>query len=313
MWPVAAMRESGRATLGRAPVSETPAAASAPAPGASPEAPTARGRAIRPLPVEQSNPTYGPSYWALGVLAASPALLCGLVFLVPGLRLPRVPRLELSVLLGVLVVVLVLANVVAHQLDYPAWSQPLVTMLPVVGLYLPAALLHGQAVALANGDPDPVVAAPALVSWLLLALSAMLTVIWGLVVGRHAPSYLGTALAPLPVLLAWAVALAADFREEVVVPALASAFALLALAAFVAWVVPDAQRPFVPLLAVGVQLAAFWVLRLPWPAFQGAVRVVIGLDLALFAALVLLVGLAPVAASWMRRAGWPEIQRLLGR
>jgi hypothetical protein len=29
--------------------------------------------------------------------------------------------------------------------------------------------------------------------------------------------------------------------------------------------------------------------------------------------LVLLVGLAPVAAFWMRRAGWPELQRLLGR
>src|SRR5919202_861329 len=196
MWLVAAMREPGRATMGRAPVSETPATASAPAREASPDAPTARGRVIRPQPVEQSNPTYGATYWALGALAASPALLCGLVFLVPDLRLPRVPRLDLNVLLGVLVLVLALANVVAHQLDYPAWSQPLATMLPVAGLFLPAAMLHGQAVTLANGDPDPVVAAPALVSWLLLALAAMLTVIWGLIVGRHAPSYRGPSPAP---------------------------------------------------------------------------------------------------------------------
>ena len=206
-----------------------------------------------------------------------------------------------------------MGNVFAHHLDHPAWTQPLATALPVVGLYLPAAVLHGQTVGRANGDPDPVVAAPALITWLLLAMAATLTVAWGLVAGRHAPSFCGTALAPLPVVLAWTLALATDFREEVVVPALATGFALLAFATFIAWVVPARHRPFVPLLAIGAQLGAFWLLRLPWPTFEGAVRVVVGLDLGLFAVLVLLVGLAPVAAAWMRRAGWPEIQRLLGR
>jgi hypothetical protein len=272
--------------------------------------PATRSPASR-APIETSNPTFGPAYWVLGALAALPSLLCALAFLLPRARASWLPPIGSGTLLGLLLAGLALLAAGIHRLDYPAWSQPLVTTLPTVGLYLPAAVLHGQTAARVNNDPDPIVALPLLATWLLLVAAAVVTLAVGLLVGRHAPSFCGSSLAPLPVVLAWMLVLTPDFREEVVTAALASAFALLALTTFVAWVVPADYRPLVPLAAIGLQFGAFWELRLPWPAFGGAIRPVIWLDVLLFVGLVVAVGSAPYCAAWVRRAGWPELQRLL--
>lgn len=256
------------------------------------------------------NPTFGPDYWVLGLLAALPALLVSLVFLLRGVRLPRVPQLTTGPELAVLLLLLLAAALLAHVLDYPAWSQPVVVMAPTVALVLPAALLHGRALGQANGDPAPVVALGVLATWLLLLLGLALVVLTALVVGRHAPSFAGAGLAPLPLLVSWTIVLAPSFHETVVAAALASAFGLAALATFIAWVVPAAQRPFVPLLAAGVQFGVFGFARLGWPPITGAARPVLWLDALLFVALVVCVGVAPVLAAWVRQAGWPELRRL---
>lgn len=258
------------------------------------------------------NPTFGPAYWVLGLLAALPSLLMSLVFLLHGVRLPRVPSLATGPELAVLLVLLLGLALLAHVLDYPAWSQPAVVMLPTVALALPAALLHGEALGQANGDPDPVVALGVLAAWLLLLLTLALVVLTALIVGRHAPSFAGAGLTPLPLLLSWTIVLAPSFHETVVAAALASAFGLAALATFVAWVVPAAQRPFVPLLAAGVQFGVFGFARLGWPPVTGAARPVLWLDASLFVVLVVCVGVAPVLAAWVRQAGWPELRRLFG-
>lgn len=270
-----------------------------------------RAAPARP-PAAAANPTFGLHYWALGLLAAVPALLAALVFLLRDERLPRGPHVSLGPLLGALLVALVAATVVVHFLDYPAWSQPLVGLLPALGLFLPAAVLHGEILAQINGDPDPVVAVPLLATWLLLAAGAIVAAAAVVVVARHAPSFAGTALLPPPILLAWALVLTPRFTEEAVARGLGAACALVAAATFVAWVAPAAWRPFAPLAALALQFAAFWALGLRWPAFAGAVRPVIGLDVALFVALVLAIALAPLWAAWMRREGWADLRRLFG-
>jgi hypothetical protein len=184
--------------------------------------PTTRLPAAR-APIETSNPTFGPAYWVLGALAALPSLLCALAFLLPRARAAWLPSIGSGTLLGLLLAGLALLAAGIRRLDYPAWSQPLVTTLPAVGLFLPAAMLHGQTAARVNNDPDPIVALPLLAIWLLLVAAAVVTLTVGLLVGRHAPSFCGSSLAPLPVVLAWTLVLTPDFREEVVTAALASA------------------------------------------------------------------------------------------
>ncbi|HEX5501848.1 MAG TPA: hypothetical protein VFW96_04465 [Thermomicrobiales bacterium] len=263
-------------------------------------------------PAAEANPTFGLHYWALGLLAATPALLTALVFLLRDARLPRGLHVPLGPLLGALLVALVAATVAAHYLDYPAWSQPLVGLLPALGLFLPAAVLHGEVAARVEGDPDLVVAAPLLATWLLLVAGAIVAAAAVAVVARHAPSFAGTALLPPPILLAWALLLTPRFTEEAVARGLGAAFALIAVATFVAWIAPAAWRPFVPLAALGLQFAAFWALGLRWPAFGGATRPAVALDVALFVALVLAVALAPLWAAWVRREGWADLRRLFG-
>lgn len=277
-----------------------------------------RSRRVRPIegtPVRRAegsgNPTFGPAYWSLGLGAATPALLGALALLSAGARLPLLPRLPAGMVLGLLLGALALGVVVVHRLDYPAWSHPGVALVPALGLFLPVAVWHGQVVVRINGDPDPVVVVPLAITWLLLVAAALVTAIVALIVGRQAPSFSGIAVLPLPLILAWTLVLVPGFREERVIGALASACMLLAWATFIAWIVPTGRRPLVPLVAIGLQFATFWALRLRPPTFGGALRPIIWLDLVLYVVLVALVGLAPACAGWVRRAGWPEIRRLL--
>lgn len=277
-----------------------------------------RGPAARPVSgaprhaqPTTSNLTFGVDYWILGLLAASPALISTLGFLLVEVRLPRVVPFSLGGVLGVLIVGLALVTLFVRFLDYPAWSQPAVVLLPIYGLFLPAVVLHGQVLTQANGDPDPIVAVPVVVTWALMTIAAIVAVAVAVTVGRYAPSYSGTALVPLPVILAWVVVLMPSFTEERLARALASSLALAACTAVAAWVLPSSRRPLAPLVAIGAQLALFWWLGLGWPGFGGAVELIVLLDVALYVLLIVLIGLAPPCASWMRRAGWPELQRLL--
>ena len=129
-----------------------------------------------------------------------------------------------------------------------------------------------------------------------------------LVLGRHAPSFSGLAILPLPLIQAWLLILAPPFRERTILAAVGSALALTALATFTAWVVPTKQRPYVPLAAIAAQFGIFWLQRFGWPTFNGALRWIIGLDIVLYVALIALVASAPSLASWVRRAAWPVVR-----
>lgn len=270
-------------------------------------------RAVEPTTEEEHdrNPTFGPAYWTLGIAAGLPALVSALGLLATATSALAAARPSVGLILGLLLVALALGTLLAHRLDYPAWTHPGVALLPTFGLFLPVVALHGQLAARVNGHPDAFVAVPVAITALLLAATAVVTVVIAFVVGRHAPSFSGVALLPLPLILAWAVLLTPTFREELLVRALISVLALVACATVVAWVVPARYRPLVPVVAVAVQIGVFRWLRLGWPAFGGALRPIVALDLALCVALVLLIAVAPLCAGWMRRAGWPEIQRLL--
>jgi hypothetical protein len=87
---------------------------------------------------------------------------------------------------------------------------------------------------------------------------------------------------------------------------------LAALATFAAWVVPTKQRQYVPLLAIAAQIAIFWLQRFVWPPFNGVVRPIVALDIALSIAMLLLVAFAPLLAAWMRRSAWPVLHDHLG-
>ena len=302
------MARGGRVAMGRRSVLEVEAVEDA------------RGRAARrpveavaapPLAADGSNPTFGLAYWPLGLLAAGPALLGALGFLIVVLRPPQARGASFGIVLGVLIAALALGAIVAHLLDYPAWIAPGVTLLPVYALFLPAAVLHGQWGARVNGDPDPIVAVPFAATWALLAAAAIVTVAVAFAAGRHAPSFSGSALLPLPLLLAWTLVLAPAFDEGRVARAVVATLALTACATLVAWLAPAPLRPLAPLAAIAAQFALFWWLRLGWPAFGGAIAPIVWLDLALFLLLVVLIGLAPPCAAWVRRAGWPAAHRLL--
>lgn len=256
---------------------------------------------------EVANPTFGAEHWPLGLLAALPAFVCALGFLLCTVNVPRLPRVPVSLVLGILLVMLGLGALAAHQVNYPAWTQPGVALLPILSLFLPAAVWHGQIVTLIDGDPDPVVVVPLAITALLLAAALLVTAAVVATIGRYAPSFSGTALLPLPLLAAWTFALAPPFRELVVIRGYASALALAAGATFIAWVTPHQRRGLVPLVAIGVQFLLFLLLHLGWPGFAGALRLVIAFDIIIFVAAVILVGIAPLFTSWMRRQGWPAL------
>lgn len=269
----------------------------------SPRAPLSRGRA---------NPTFGPEYWALGLAAALPALLAALTLLACAGFLPLIPRLPTGLGLGLLLLPLGAGAIAAHAAGYPAWSHPGVALIPTLLLFIPIAVLRGQIVARINGDPDRLVAVPLAICWLLL-LAATVAIVGGVVtIGRHAPSFSGLALLPLPLALAWVVILAPPFRERAVTGALGTALALAALATFAAWIAPTALRPFVPLAAVAAQLGIFWLQRIAWPAFGGALRPLIALDIALFVGLLLAILFAPLLATWVARTAWPALEQRFG-
>lgn len=276
-----------------------------------PGAPAGTARPARFAP-PASNPTFGVDYWVLGLLAASPALLGVVGFLLSEARLPRLPRLSFGLILGVLIVALALVTLVVRFLRFPAWSQPGVTLLPVCGLFLPAAVLHGQVAARVNGDPDRILSVPFVVTWALLAAAAIVTAAVAFLVGQYAPSFSGSALLPLPLLLAWVLVLLPSYSEPRVIRAAASSLALAASATVLAWVAPARWRAYVPLAAIAAQFAVFWWLRLGWPRVGGVIAPLIALDLALYVLLVVLVGVAPLCAAWTRRAGWPALRRRLG-
>lgn len=263
-------------------------------------------------PDGSANPTFGIEYWGLGLAAVIPALLAALALLACAGALPLIPRLPVGMTLGGLLVLFALGALGAHVLDYPAWSQPGVVLLPILALFLPAAILRGQVLTQINGDTDLVVLAPLAISWLLMVAAAIVCVSVAVTIGRHAPSFSGLALLPLPLIQAWLLILAPPFREPAVITALGSALALTALGTFAAWVVPTKQRPYVPLIAIAAQFGIFWLQRFGWPTFNGVVRPIIALDIAFYIALLLVIATAPLLAAWMRRAGWPVLHDHLG-
>jgi hypothetical protein len=156
------------------------------------------------------------------------------------------------------------------------------------------------------------VAAPLVAIWLLLAAATLVCAVVAVVVGRHAPSFCGTALLPAPLMFSWLILLAPPFEEAGVLAALGSALALAALTTFLAWLLPTAWRPAAPAVAFVLQFAQFILLGIGWPSFGGALRPVIALDLALYLALVFLVLFAPFCATWLRNRGWSAAVRLVG-
>lgn len=258
------------------------------------------------------NPTFGTDFWILGLAAALPAILAALALLACAGTLPLIPRLPVGVLLGGLLVLLALGTLAAHLTDYPAWSHPGVVLIPILALFLPAAIIRGQVIVQINGDPDLVVVAPLAIAWLLMLAATIVSVGAAVTIGRHAPSFSGLALLPLPLIQAWLLILAPPFRERTVLVALGSALALTALATFAAWVVPLKQRPYVPLLAIAAQFGIFWLQRFGWPTFNGALRPIVALDIALYVGLIALVATAPLLATWMRRSAWPVLRELIG-
>ncbi|HEY8599646.1 MAG TPA: hypothetical protein VIL85_14505 [Thermomicrobiales bacterium] len=259
-----------------------------------------------------ANPTFGVEFWILGLAAALPTLLAASVLLACGGAVPLLPRLPVGITLGGLLIILALGTLAAHVADYPAWTHPGVVLIPILALFLPAAIIRGQVVTQINGDTDWVVVAPLGISWLLMLAATIVIAGVAVTIGRHAPSFSGLALLPVPLIQAWLLILAPPFQERLVLLALGSALVLTALATFAAWVVPTNQRPYVPLVAIGAQFGVFWLQRFGWPAFNGALRWVVALDIILYVALVALVAIAPLLAAWMRRAGWPTLRELIG-
>lgn len=271
------------------------------------------GTTRRAMPPDGAgNPTFGLDYWGLGLAATVPTLLVAVALLACAGALPLIPRLPVGILLGGLLVLFALGALGAHLLDYPAWSQPGVVLIPILALFLPAAIIRGQVLTQINGDTDLVVLAPLVISWLMMVAATIVCASVAVTIGRHAPSFSGLALLPLPLIQAWLLILAPPFREPTVIAALGSALALTALATFAAWVVPARQRPHMPLVAVAAQIAIFWLQRFGWPTFNGVVRPVVALDIAFYVVLLLLVATAPLLAAWMRRAAWPVLHDRLG-
>lgn len=271
------------------------------------------GRNRRATPPEGSTvPTFGVDHWGLGLAAIVPALLTAVALLACAGALPLVPRLPVGVVLGALLVLFALGTVAAHLLDYPAWSQPGVVLIPILALFLPAAIIRGQVLTQINGDTDLVVLAPLAISWLMMVAATIVCVGVAVTIGRHAPSFSGLALLPLPLIQAWLLILAPPFREPTVIAALGTALTLTALATFAAWVVPTRQRPYVPLVAIAAQFAIFWLQRFGWPIFNGVVRPIVALDIAFYIVLLIVIATAPLLASWMRRAAWPVLRDRLG-
>ncbi len=279
------------------------------------ETPAWRGRdgeavgAAAVAPETWRNPTFGMEYWRLGLAAALPSFLAALALLACAGFLPLLPRPPVGVMLGVLLTLLALGAVAAHATDYPAWTHPGVALIPTLALFLPFAVVRGQIVTRVNGDPDLPVVVPLAITWLLLLAATVTIVAVALAVGRHAPSFSGLALLPLPLVQAWLLILAPPFHERVVTGALGSALALVAFATFAAWVAPTRLRPYVPLAAIAAQFGIFWLQRFPWPTFNGALRPVIALDVALLVGLVGVVGIAPFLSSWARHSAWPTIRQ----
>lgn len=275
-------------------------------------APNTQRPSVRSQELERHNPTFGLDYWVLGLGASLPAFICAVVLLASAGILPRVPQLPLGLVLGGVLVLLSVGAVFAHANDYPAWTQPGVTLLPILALFLPAATLRGEVVTRINGDPDRAVIAPLLATLLLLAAATLVCAIVAVVIGRHAPSFSGLSLLPAPLMLSWLILLAPPFEESEVINALGCSLALAALTTFVAWFAPAAWRPAAPALAYVLQFALFVALGIGWPTFSGALRPVIVLDLALLVGLIFLVLFIPLCAAWMRRRGWRAVERLMG-
>lgn len=275
------------------------------------EDPARRTEGDRRAAIVRENPTYGPNYWLLGLAAAAPSLSVALTFATPLIRWPRLGMVPQGSLLALLLVTLAAGSFVAHLLLYPAWSQTWVVNLTVVALVTPATVLHGATFAASAGDPDPVVGLGVLATWLLMLGCLTVATVLALVVGRFAPSFSGIALIPAPLLLTWTIVAPGRFREDVANAALASSFALAALAAFVAWLVPAGLRLYVPLLAMAVQAVLCIALGLGLTTVTGAVRPFTFLDALLCIALTGIAMVMPLFATWMRRDGWPEVRRLL--
>lgn len=263
-------------------------------------------------PAPMANPTFGAEFWLLGLMAALPTLLAALMLLVCGGAIPLIPRPPVGVTMGGVLIILALGALAAHVADYPAWTHPGVVLIPILALFLPAAIIRGQVVTQINGDSDWVVLAPLAISWLLMLAATIVIVGVGVTIGRHAPSFSGLALLPMPLIQAWLLILAPPFQERLVLLALGSALVLTALATFAAWVVPTNQRPYVPLVAIGAQFGVFWLQRFGWPIFNGALRWVVALDIILYVVLIALVAVAPILAAWVRRSAWPTLREVIG-
>ncbi len=119
-----------------------------------PAAPGTPRSSSRTPEAARHNPTFGVTYWVLGLGASLPAFICAVVLLASAGLLPRVPQVPLGLALGAVLVLLGVGAVFAHANDYPAWTQPGVTLLPILTLFLPAATLRGEVVTRINGDPD---------------------------------------------------------------------------------------------------------------------------------------------------------------
>lgn len=277
----------------------------------SPEAPIAAREVARRSASIRANPTFGPAYWMLGLLAAWPALTAAVVFALPLVRLPRLGQLPQGPLLGALLLMLACGSFIAHVLYYPAWSQTWPVSLAMVALLAPVTALHGAVLSASLGDPDPVVAIGVLATWLLLIGATVLVTLIASVVGRYAPSYSGVALTPAPLLLGWTLVIPGQFRDDLVAAALTSTFALGAFAAFVAWMLPPAVQRVVPLFAVVAQVVLFAVMRLGLPGAGGASRPFVAVDIALALVVTLVAVALPGPAAWWRQVGWPEVRRRL--
>lgn len=255
--------------------------------------------------------TFGLDHWYLGLLAAVPALVLAVAFIACAGVLRLVPALPVGPVVGVVLVLLILGAGWAHWQHYPAWTQPGIVLIPTLLIFVPTVLLQRQLLWQVNGDTDRVVLAPLVVCLVLLFAGVVSIVGLAIIIGRSAPSLASVSVLPLPLLLSWGLLLDIRYTEQLVLAAIGSALALVAFVTFVTWLTPQQQRPFVPLLAVVAQLGVFWLQHFGWPQFAGLVRWIVGVNLVLLVLLVLLLGLAPLLAAWMRRVGWPVIEQYL--